>query len=297
MYTGRFLGDLFRISYQENFLELKKLLKENKPFIINNLCNNWPAKNLWDLDYFYKTVGNNTISYVEMNENNITTYNKIHQMQMSGFLDEINQIISNKNNFQEKKLLYLVISRIMSHPNRKSPQLSSLLKDINIPNFIPFDRLWQINLWMGIGANKSNLHFDPEENLLTIISGSKRVLLFPPNQKKFLYQNNTPGSNFLQSQVDVFNFDHAKFSLANKACYYETTLYAGETLYIPAGWWHAVESSSSLNIAVNMWWLVNPSYLLKFYSPVTKQIFRIKHKWHSVLFPNILNNLGEKIKA
>jgi hypothetical protein len=33
-----------------------------------------------------------------------------------------------------------------------------------------------------------------------------------------------------------------------------TTLEQGDAVYIPYGWWHAVDSLDTLNILVNYWW-------------------------------------------
>ncbi|MBU6184032.1 MAG: cupin-like domain-containing protein [Rickettsiales bacterium] len=280
------MGDIYRVNFNEDSRGIiSRLISIRRPFIICNLMKSWPATYKWNLEYLEEHVGDNLINYVETDINNVTAYEKILQMKMSDFLKRLAKAV-HKEHINEN--IYLVVSKIMSHFNRRSPILPNLLKDINIPNFIPYERLWEINLWMGIGGNRSNLHFDPEENLLSIVQGSKKVVLFAPNQSRFLYQNKKSTTNLLHSTVNIFDFDEEKFPLIKKSKYYETEVKQGETLYLPSGWWHAVESSNELNIAVNLWWLIEGYRLLNFSNYLTKQIFAIKGKWLSVLFPKKL---------
>lgn len=280
------MGDLCRVDCSKDSVErIVQLISMQKPFILCNLIQDWPALTEWSLSYLKEKIGGNLISYVETDSSNLTAYQQILQMKAADFFEQVDRIANNEQNTQN---LYLVISKIMSHFNRRSPTLSELLKDINIPHFIPYKRLWEINLWIGIGGNKSNLHFDPEENLLAVIQGSKKIILFSSDQTKLLYQNKKNKINLLHSMVNIFNFDDTQFPLMRKAKYYETEVKKGEALYLPSGWWHAVESSNELNIAVNLWWLIKCHRLLNFSSHVTKQIFAIKGKWLSVVFPRML---------
>ena len=282
------MGGLNRVNFNDNYSdEIISLIRYKKPFIIRNFTKSWPAKDIWTLKYLEEKVGSDLIHYVKTNKNNITSYKQIFQMKMSDFLVQINEIVDGK---RINANIYLVVSKIMSHSRRSKPELPTLLKDLNIPYFIPFARLWEINLWVGYGGNRSNLHFDPEENLLNVIKGSKKFVLFSPDQYRFLYHNQEPGMNPLQSKVDIFDLNESKFPLMKFAKYYETEILEGETLYLPAGWWHAVESSNALNIAVNFWWLIEGYKLLNFNSYVVKQILAIKGNWFSVLFPKIIRH-------
>ena len=289
---GQCLGDVCRIEYKESEEQIMEMLERRRPFIIKNMTQSWPCKQIWNPEYFRSRVGNNQIYYVITENGNVAKYSKIHQMPMSEFLDRLESMDECALQSGDSKSLYLVVTRIMSHHNRNTAQLPVLLSDITIPHFIPYERLWQVNLWLGKGSNKSNLHFDPEENLLSPIIGVKNVLLFSPEYDRFLYKNNERGTNMLQSKVDVFNFEPDQFPLVNKAYYYQTQVQENETLFIPAGWWHAVESSPTLNIAVNIIWLVKPYFLLRFHDKVTKDIYDKDGKWKSVLSPNKMINLG-----
>ncbi len=269
------LGEVCRFSGLGNEEELKNLLKFHKPFIVKDLAKSWPAFNKWNLDYMLTKEKNSKV-WVRDGMSNKQTIEPVP------FTDFIQNLKENSANNFSKKNLYLVLSRIMSHSNARSVQLPNLLQDIVLPSFIPIERLWEINLWIGAGGNRSGLHFDPEENLLFPIKGEKKIILISRSDTKNIYQR-LDGQNILESKLDIFNIDKKNFPRIDNVKYYQTVIYPGEALYIPSGWWHAVESTVDTNISVNIWWLPNFTFLFKF--PTCRRLWQKKEKWWSVLFP------------
>ena len=51
------------------------------------------------------------------------------------------------------------------------------------------------NFWVGGHSMKNGLHFDNFDNLLFQIAGSKRALIFPPDDQKHLYYSSGSGAN------------------------------------------------------------------------------------------------------
>ena len=285
------LGDLYRVR-SNDFWAIEQLLKQKKPFIITNLSKDWKASKVWTLDYFNEATGKNIIHYVSMDEDSFTKYGngQIQKMPFSNFIQELKKTMENSaKNAPHLKKLYLIISRIAAHGNRPAPQLPELLKDIQVPGFIPIHRLWTVNLWVGGGNNKSNLHFDPDHNLLVPIKGTKELILISPSQTKFLYQNLNKNENRLQSKVNIFKIEREKWPDIDRAFYYQTKVEEGEGLYIPSGWWHGVASSPGVNIAINFWWLPPPIHLLKITNPARKIQWNLKKKWLSILFPSFIS--------
>ncbi len=280
------LGELRHINIKgRSIQEVREYLKPGEPFIINDLPQEWKAYEKWNIEYLNNKVGHKTISYVQLDNNNMTSYETKQTTKFSYLIDNLNQILSPELRQKKHQALYLVISRIMSHPNARNIQLPELLPDINLPSFIPIHRLWEINLWIGAGGNKSNLHYDPEENLLVVMTGSKKLVLFQPSYRKFLYQYREKNTNTLQSRVNLFDIDRSLFPEIDHAKYYQTTIYSGETVYIPPGWWHAVESSKELNIAININWLPSANYLFRIGNPAREYILNHSTLLKSILFP------------
>jgi len=129
-------------------------------------------------------------------------------------------------------------------------------------------------MWMGGGRENSLLHNDLEDNLLHMISGYKRVYLLhrdtigeyinevydvnmtetklSPLDLDFIYDENKhpKGWNVTQYMIDEFPDFYNKIWKLGKVV--QVVLQPGDTLFIPALYWHQV-SSFCRQIAVNIW--------------------------------------------
>ena len=97
------------------------------------------------------------------------------------------------------------------------------------------------HLYIG-GSSQTPLHFDAFDNLLCVVRGRKRLLLWPPGCAELLYPGG--GGSALFSQADVFAPDLEAFPLLERALplALHADLGPGDALYLPCGWWHAVQS-------------------------------------------------------
>jgi hypothetical protein len=134
-------------------------------------------------------------------------------------------------------------------------ELPELLPDVDQPSLL--DR-WRMidatNIWIGGRGCKTPLHFDKYENFLVQIYGRKQVTLFPPGQSENLYPAR---GDVLEhcSRVNFFAPNLSLHPLFPEAEKHKTQLVLEpcDALYIPAGWWHAVESLER-SISLNFWW-------------------------------------------
>ncbi len=90
----------------------------------------------------------------------------------------------------------------------------------------------------GAGACFPRVHFDALwlHTQFTQIRGSKEFFLFPPEQGRNMYPH---PDNPKMSQVEFAEPDPERFPLFFAARAIVETLHEGETLFLPAGWWHA----------------------------------------------------------
>jgi len=120
-----------------------------------------------------------------------------------------------------------------------------------------------MNLWVGPCGHVEPLHFDGLDGTLSQFKGTKRVSLFSPSQTSNLYpfpiSNGKMPATFSQPYIDQPDFS-AYPRLATALKHRKTIVLAeGETLYIPVGWWHEVESLGEGNIcSINRFWGVDP---------------------------------------
>jgi len=112
-------------------------------------------------------------------------------------------------------------------------------------------------LWLG-NTITSPAHVDETHNIACVVSGRRRFTLFPPEQIGNLYigpVDFTPtGAPIALPSLTEPDFEH--FPRLRQALEHAQVaeLEPGDALYIPALWWHQVESLSSCNVLVNYWW-------------------------------------------
>ncbi len=115
----------------------------------------------------------------------------------------------------------------------------------------------EARIWLG-NRVRVGAHFDLTENVACNVAGRRRFTLFPPEQIANLYLGpleRTPAGT-PTSLVDIAAPDLDRFPRFPMAWSHaqRATLEPGDAIYIPYGWWHAVDSLEPLNILVNYWW-------------------------------------------
>ncbi len=116
-------------------------------------------------------------------------------------------------------------------------------------------------IWLGNGV-VTPAHFDESSNVACVVAGTRRFTLFPPGEIANLYigpigyaPTGTPISLVSFREPDFGRFP--RFREALEAA--ETAeLGPGDAIYIPALWWHHVESLARVNLLVNYWWKGEP---------------------------------------
>ncbi len=90
----------------------------------------------------------------------------------------------------------------------------------------------------GRGAAFPRVHYDALwlHTQITQIRGSKEFFLYPFEQGRFMYPQ--PDSE-KTSQVDFTSPDFERFPLFSQARATVATVHEGESIFFPAGWWHA----------------------------------------------------------
>jgi hypothetical protein len=112
-------------------------------------------------------------------------------------------------------------------------------------------------IWIG---NQSRVapHFDESDNVACVVAGRRRFTLFPPDQVSNLYISPLDFTVAGQpaSMVDLAAPDLEKYPRFAEAIRHAfvADLEPGDAIYIPALWWHGVQSAEPFNILVNYWW-------------------------------------------
>jgi len=109
-------------------------------------------------------------------------------------------------------------------------------------------------VYLGGGRQATPMHFDPSDNLFCMVQGAKTVTLFHPADTPNLYPAGQRNTTAVYSLVDAPDAaDTERFPALADARPRVAEVRAGDVLYLPCGWWHAVRGSEGTNLSVNYW--------------------------------------------
>jgi hypothetical protein len=127
-----------------------------------------------------------------------------------------------------------------------------LVETINVPGIEAEPRVWIGNQAI------TQTHFDLYDNLVCMIAGSKRFILFPPDQTKNLYigplEHTVSGVPASMADIDEPDFERFPRLRDALAAGQAADLRPGDVLFVPYMWWHQVVSDAAFNMQVNYWW-------------------------------------------
>jgi hypothetical protein len=110
-------------------------------------------------------------------------------------------------------------------------------------------------LWIGKRGCITPLHCDGPDIFVYQLFGIKKWTIFPPTAYPSLYTNRPATDshpNFYTSAVDLRNVDEFKFPNFRKAQSFEFILHPGDSLFLPSGWFHYVETLED-SVMINFW--------------------------------------------
>ena len=203
-----------------------------KPVVLKNLAKEWPAYKKWNWNYFKELVGEKRVAlYNNVKSDAYTPINTADDYKTFGeYIDMISRGPAGWRIF---------LFNIFDH----APQL---VKDFSWPEQLMkgFVKKYPM-LFVGGATSITHMHFDIDlSNILhTQFAGRKRVLLFPFEEQHKLYRKPFE----VLSLADFSNYyqdgriNYQDFPALKLAKGYEVILEHGDTLFMPAGYWHHME--------------------------------------------------------
>lgn len=201
-----------------------------KPLVIKGLAKKWPAYRKWNWDYFIDTVGDKEVGvYNNVKSDSYTPINTADAyMKFGDYLRKVKQGPLD---------LRIFLFNIFQH----APQV---VNDFTWPDELMkgFVKKYPM-LFVGGEGSVTHMHFDIDMShiLHTQFAGKKRVLLFPHGEQHKLYRK--PWEVLSLANYAGYNksFDYENFPAVKNAQGYEVILEHGDTLFMPAGFWHHME--------------------------------------------------------
>lgn len=228
----------------------------NKPAIIRGFASEWQAVKTWDLNAMLEHFGglnvlcSQSASHKHPDLNNACHNRHIPKpIKMSDYLQSCAS--SSAQDASKLALNRLIFDSGEGCNYRHHIQLSKVNRDFIQPELIDKSNFEIGVLWVQAQSTQSWVHTDAFENLFVQVRGKKRFVLFAPEDARYMYNTRKFGA---YCEVDVFSPDLVKHPLYEKATAIEVCLDAGDLLYLPAFWFHAVESIDFFNISMNWWY-------------------------------------------
>ncbi|XP_020879089.1 uncharacterized protein LOC9307978 isoform X2 [Arabidopsis lyrata subsp. lyrata] len=255
----------------------------NFPAVFRGCASDWDAYSKWNpfnsgLDYLEERAGSVEVEAMlsrtaPIFNGDIRSHDRV-SLPFSDFIRFCKQHISDKGNGSDVDAksadltpmpedyrpgqIYLAQFPILNDEKEEKVQLKILRQDIQTPTLLGEKSLSSINFWMNSAQARSSTHYDPHHNLLCVVSGRKKVVLWPPSASPSLYPMPIYGEASNHSSVGLENpnlsyYPRAEHSLKQSQ---KVILNAGDAVFIPEGWFHQVDSEE-LTVAVNFWWQSN----------------------------------------
>ena len=214
--------------FKKNYYNIRK------PLIIKGLSKEWPAYSKWNWDYIKTMVGDVKVGvYNNIKSDAYTPINTADDyMKFGQYIDMVKD---------GPAAWRIFLFNIFDH----APQIT---RDFTWPEGLMkgFVKKYPM-LFVGGQGSVTHMHFDIDLShiLHTQFAGRKRVLLFPFEEQHKLYRKPWEVLSLVnfEGYFDRENnkLDLQKYPALQLARGYETILDHGETLFMPAGYWHHME--------------------------------------------------------
>lgn len=222
-------------------------IQKKKPVLLKGAAKNWPASEKWSFDSFKKQFANDDVyianEIFERNSDGVFYNINLLPYKMGKFVDEVNA---------GSDVYLKFLPTFKQHPE--------LLEDLGLKEMYEWShntaKKYNVTheFYMGGKYSITHLHTERSDIFHACLVGTKRWRLYGPENSIYLYP--VPARTlFIASEVNFLEQDfktHPWFRYANG---FEVIMEAGDVLYFPAYYWHAVENLSPV-ISANYLWYV-----------------------------------------
>lgn len=259
------VGALTRKQFARDYLQ-----GVGMPVVVTDATRAWPARTKWSFEYLKAAYGDDLVCPelgLHSGIGKITRlaayidYLDAPDAELGGFWTNAatGQPVETTGGLPDLRPYLLSWKAFQRHPE--------LCGDINLPPYFVADWTAALNskardvfektigriysdVFVGPAGSLSALHYDfgHTYSCLSQIRGTKRALLFSPEDSAFLYDG----------QLNPEIPDLQRFPLFNRATAYEALLQPGDVLFTPPDWWHHVRTiETSITVSHNFFNGVN----------------------------------------
>ena len=236
-----------------------EIVAANRPVVIKSVVSDWPSVKA--AEQSPKAI----VDYLKAFDIDAIVSALVGKPDINGrffYTDDLTDL-----NFQRTQVtLGIALDRLLTIADHQDPYaiaLQAIQLHQVLPSFKPsnpqplLESSIEPTMWVGNRACVAP-HYDIHDNLACVVAGQRKFTVFPPEQINNLYPGpalNAPGGVPV-SMVDINKPDldlYPNYAKA-EATAMSAVLEPGDGIFIPALWWHGVDSLKDLNILVNYWW-------------------------------------------
>lgn len=214
--------------------------RPGRPVLITGMATEWPAYAKWSFAYFRELAGAESDVVVE-HGNVLQNRTRLSTDSLRDYIDTVVLAPAGGGGAGVKR--YASLLQIFAI----FPQLAA---DVDFSLLTRLTRWHYTFGWIGPAGTVAGFHIDWIQNILAQIHGTKKVSLVPPHQSAGMYPSRKYDLRSTLSAIEPTRWDPARHPLFAQVQPLETTLEAGQMLFIPRGWWHRVEALTP-SISVN----------------------------------------------
>jgi hypothetical protein len=193
----------------------------NTPVLLEDVCQEWPARTLWSPVYLVERLGSAEV-YVRTIQDGITS---MIQMQLRDYAERTDTEWSNTGS--------LVVNNSLLAEETASPLWNDFTFD---SRYLEADQTrTKTSLWFGSAGPLTTLEQATVNILWHQVDGWHHVVLISPTET-----HRVSNSTGVYSDVDPFAPDLQTFPRFAKVHQLHVTIGPGDALFVPAGWWHMV---------------------------------------------------------
>lgn len=219
----------------------ERYMRPLKPVVVSGAIRHWAALDKWTPDFFRQNYPSRTVK-VDGRE-----------WPLGELIDRI------EASTPERPAPYLRNELIARWPAELAADITPM-PECTQPNWLESRAFpsrtppTYVELYIGgRGARFPVLHYDNLHThaFLMQLYGEKEYLALAPDQTPFVYPRSGEEAN-KSSVEDVERPDLARYPMFRQAESIRFTLRPGETLFVPAGWWHTARIlSTSITVSIN----------------------------------------------
>jgi hypothetical protein len=242
-----------------------RIVALGEPLVLRGVIRDWPAITAWTPEGLEKRLGSIELRFKHSRTHQHPNFHAASKAEIFAvkpllFRDFVHSVQDGPS-AERANLLFMgdeqFVWRRRNRQIETNPALLPLLEDITLPECIPEQELYTVWAWFSGKGVRTWLHYDNNgcHNVNAQVSGSKRALLFPPDDLEHIPlfdPTQSPAYNYSPLDIEAPTAEQA-VALA-KAHPWTAELEAGDVLFIPAHWLHTFEHLGTFNANLNFWW-------------------------------------------